>query len=401
MAITSLDFAEPVRRLQPPTPLDYELLERAMATAEQGDPRSAIAQVFAHVLPGAEVGDLAQPFVFVQGSSHVACSVEHDRLTIRVPLCRLAASGNPVAAMRYALTRVAGSGQLFQPRLDGDDLYLAFQEHVARLHPAKLLEVLRQMPVAADRADDWLIGEFGAEPLDRAPIESLTPEEAARGLAFWRQHWSEVLALLDEAQRRRSTWFLNEVTALAVFRLRFMLPLHGHLAGRLGESSAVWNNADVDQARRTAELARCGREMLALSPEELTRSLGHVSYALSPVTDGTPETITGLLGAGDYTSTIDKLRTSGRSMEAALALSSSLAYLLASFAWPAPVAGLLLDGLRRSGGLAWRDAAALLWDSTRALVDRIGGDGGAPPPDAAPPDDADSATPTDAPQEAS
>jgi hypothetical protein len=94
-----------------------------------------------------------------------------------VPLVRLTPTGNAVAALRYALTTISGSGQLYQPRLRGDDLYLEFRDKLTRMHPAKVLEVLRRMPVEADRCDDWLVGQFGAQPLERAAIEPLTEDE--------------------------------------------------------------------------------------------------------------------------------------------------------------------------------------------------------------------------------
>jgi hypothetical protein len=100
-----------------------------------------------------------------------------------VPLVRLPPTGNAVAALRYALTTISGSGQLYQPRLRGDELYLEFRDKLTRMHPAKVLEVLRRMPVEADRCDDWLVGLFGAEPLERAAIEPLTEDELTRAEA--------------------------------------------------------------------------------------------------------------------------------------------------------------------------------------------------------------------------
>ena len=161
MAITSLTYAAPLRRLPRPLNLDYALLEAASTASDDGQVDDAIHKVFAHLFPGAAVCDLAaQPFTFVQGSSQVTARVEDGQLAITVPLVRLTPTGNAVAALRYALTTISGSGQLYQPRLRGDDLYLEFRDKLTRMHPAKVLEVLRRMPVEADRCDDWLVGQF-------------------------------------------------------------------------------------------------------------------------------------------------------------------------------------------------------------------------------------------------
>lgn len=375
MAITALSYAAPIRRLPRPHNLDYALLEAAAAASDDGQVGDAIHKVFAHLFPQATIGDLAtQPFTFVQGSSQVTARIDDGQLAITVPLVRLAATGNAVAALRYALTTISGSGQLYQPRLRGDDLFLEFRDKLTRMHPAKVLEVLRRMPVEADRCDDWLVGQFGALPLDRAAIEPLTDDEVARAEAAWRMHWDEVEELLKESQRKRSTWFLNEVSAIALFRVQFVLPICGYLLARISESAAVWNDGQGDPAKREAALARTAREMKAIPAAELRANLGHASYALAPLAEGQPSTLAGYFGSGDYIETIDKFRTQGKSFEAALALISSCTYLLARYAWPEDVAAALMDGLARAGGKPWRDAAALLWDHCKGLVERFCGD---------------------------
>lgn len=375
MAITSLTYAAPVRRLPRPLNLDYALLEAASAASDDGQVDDAIHKVFAHLFPGAAVGDLAaQPFTFVQGSSQVTARVEDGQLAITVPLVRLTPTGNAVAALRYALTTISGSGQLYQPRLRGDDLYLEFRDKLTRMHPAKVLEVLRRMPVEADRCDDWLVGQFGAQPLERAEIEPLSEDELARAEAAWRTHWDEVEELLKESQRKRSTWFLNEVSAIALFRVQFVLPICGYLLARISESAAVWNDGQGDPAKREAALARTAREMKAIASAELRANLGHARYALAPLAEGQPSTLAGYFGSGDYIETIDKYRTQGKSFEAALALISSCTYLLARYAWPEDVAAALMDGLAKAGGKPWRDAAALLWDHCKGLVEQFCGD---------------------------
>ncbi|MCB9564437.1 MAG: hypothetical protein H6709_17405 [Kofleriaceae bacterium] len=371
----SVTYAPPIRRLPPPTQLDYDLLEAADDLAGDGRAVEAIGQVLAHLFPSAEIGDLTTtPFTFVQGSSLVTVRIEDGELAIAVPLATLSADGNPVAALRYVLTRVSAPGQIYQPRLRGDALSLEFRDKLTRMHPAKVLDVLRRMPPEADRVDDWLVGEFGAVPLGHAEIERLTDDEAARAYELWTRHWGEVEGLLAEAQRKRSVWFLNEVTAFANFRIRFALPLCGHLGSRLAESSAVWNDGQVDSSKREAALARCLRDMKAVTADELRANLGHASYALSPLSEGRAAIISDYFAQGGYIEQIDRFRKSGHSFEAGLALVSTYTYLLARFAWPPVVATAFMEGLAEASGKPWREAATLLWNHCKGLVARFCGD---------------------------
>lgn len=377
MAPSSFSFAPAVRRPATFPALDYGLLEAAYAAAEEGNPQDAIGKVLAHLFPGRELPDLtAQPFTFTQGSSHVSVKLEGDELAISVPLVRLPVGGGQVAALRFLLTRISGSGQLHQPRLRGDAVHLEFRAPVTQLHPTKLLEALRRMPLEADSSDDWLIGQFQALPLDRALIDSLDEEELTRAQVIWRTHWEEIEELLKESQRKRSMFFLNELTAFGLYRLRYALPLCGFLASRLDEAAATFNDNDVDPLKREAALAKCAKEMKAISADELAKSLGHAQYAISPLAEGKPEVLTSYFESGDYLKSIDKLRSTGKSLDAALALVSTYAYLLGRFSWPAEIAADLQAGLAKVSGLPWRETASVLYAHVEELMDKYAEDEG-------------------------
>ena len=159
MAITSLTYEPPVRRSSTRPSLDYELLEAAVTLADEGRPLESLLKVFEHLLPGEKVPDLAtSTFSFTQGSSKVTTRIENDDIVITVPLVKLPADGRGIAALRHVLTQISATGQLYQPRLSGDDIRLEFRDRLSRLHPAKVLEVLRAMPAEADENDDFLIG---------------------------------------------------------------------------------------------------------------------------------------------------------------------------------------------------------------------------------------------------
>ncbi len=373
MPISSFVYEAPVKRTTSTAALDYHLLESAYALAEQGRALEAIAQLLAHLFPGREVDLTRAPFSFVQGSSRVTVRLEGEQLIVSVPLVRLPTGGGAVAALRYLLTRVSGSGQLHQPRLRGEEVALEFADKAVHVHPAKLLEVLRRLPLEADASDDWLIGQFGAQPLARAEIEPLSAEELTRAAAIWRTHWDEIEELLKESQRKRSMFFLNELTAYAVYRLRAALPLCGFLSARLDEAFSSFNNGDLEPLKREAALAKCTREMKAATDEELAKNLGHAEYAIIPRQEGKVESVADYFQSGDYLKTIDSLRTTGKSLDAALALVSTYTFLLGRYSWPAELSAALEAGLSKVSGLPFREAAATLYTYTTELLGRIEG----------------------------
>lgn len=376
MSIASLTHEPSIRRPSRHAPLDFELFETAVELYEQGNALESIHKVLEHLFPelaeraGQKTSDLSTaPFVFTQGSSRVTVRIDGDDLRVSVPLVRLPSGGSAIAAMRYILTKISGSGQLHQPELRGDDVYIEFRDKVTRIHPAKLVEILRRIPTEADRSDDWIIGQFSAHPLERADVADLTDDEAARAEALWKSHWSDVEELLVECQRKRSIFFLNELTAYALFRLSYALPLTGYIGLRLSEAGSTFNDSNEDPSKREAALGKCIREMKAVSGEELRKSLGHATYALNPRTEGTPSVLGGHLGSEkEYVQSIDRLRSTGKSMDAALALIGTYNFLLARFSWPEAIEADLVDGLTKASGKPWREAANVLFEHAKALT---------------------------------
>lgn len=371
MSITTLTYAPPIRKDAAAATLDYHLLEQADELYGAGDHLAAAAAVFRHLFPGGEL-DLGKPFAFTQGSSRVSVRVEDGVCTIAVPMVRLPSGGGGVAALRYLLTKINGSGQLFQARLRGDDVALEFSEKLSALHPQKLVEVLRRMPPRADQHDDWMIGQFGVTALERAPITPLDADEAARADAIWRTHWTEVEELLKEALRKRSGWFLNEVTAYAIHRIRFMLPLGGTLLPQFLELANVFNDSEQDSRKRETTLTRCIKDMRAVSAADLVGHCGHVEYAISPHTEGTPQRFAGFFGPGNYLDTIERFRAQGQSMDATMSLVATYYYLLATHTWPAEVTAAMKDGLAAAAGKPWREMANLMLDHAQALNESYG-----------------------------
>lgn len=371
--LSSLHYEPPIKRSAPPPPRDFALLEVASSLAEEGRFVESVSRVYEHLFPAHPIARLdLEPFAFVQGSSWIHSCIEGDELVVTVRVARLPSGPTTVAALRHVLARMAGTGQLFQPRLRGEELTLEFRERLDRLHPAKLLEVLRKMPVMADQSDDWLVGEFQAQPLERAPVEPLTDEERARCERFWRSHWSDVEELGKESMRKRSLVFLNELTAFAVHRVQCTLPLCGILGVRLSQRAAIFNDGQEPPLIRERSLAKCAKEMGEVTPASLAQSLGHASYALSPLAEGSPDALNDQLGDGETMETVAGLRRSGKALDATLTLVSTYTYLLARFAWPAPVAQALQAGLQLASDKPWRDAANALVGHAQALVEAFG-----------------------------
>ncbi len=373
MAIGSLGYEEPVRRSNKVRELDFELFEQAITLSEEGRPLESLVKVLEHLFPGRRIPNLAtEAFSFTQGSSFVTVRIDGDDIHVSVPLVKLPAGGSAIAAMRFILSRISASGQLYQPVLRGDDVTLEWRDRLTRMHPMKLVEVLRKMPNEADANDDFLVGQFQATALERAPIQDLDGAEAARAEAIWRKHWDDVDELLKESRRKRSMWFLNELTAYALNRVGFALPLSGFVGAKLDEAGSVFNDSNEDPMRRETALAKCVKEMKAVTTEELLKSLGHAEYAISPIREGTPRLIYQYFGDGHYIHTLGELRKGSNVMDAALGLIGTYNFLLARYAWPEPIELEMKRGLALVGGKPWREAANALYEHAKALAEEYG-----------------------------
>ncbi len=348
---------------------DYDALDKAIELYGEGRHLESVTRLFGHLFPDRGDIDLARSsFSFPQGSSRVTVRLEGTTLFVRVPVVKLAEGSKATAALRFLLTRISGSGQLHQPRLHGDEVYLEFRDEVAHLHPVKLLEVLRRMPVEADENDDWMIDQFGLEPLEREPIAPLSDDEFERARALWYTHWNEIDELLKEAMRKRSMFFLNEVTALAHYQPMRALPINGVLLSRLSAAASTYNDSAHDPMEREKVLAKCIKEMKALAPETLREELGHAQFCISPLATGSPNVLAEYLGPSDYGETVAKARSVGKNIEAAVALISTYNFLLARFSWPEEIASELQDGLAESSGKPWKEAATILFGLGRELA---------------------------------
>lgn len=369
MSLTSLSCPPPIRRKTRAYRPDFTRYEEAIELHNQGQFRPSVERVFDHLFSAEHPGRSPEGITFEQGSSRVVARYVGEELVIRVPMARLTPGCKATAALRFLLTRLSASGQLYQPRLRGEEISLEFHEKISRLHPAKLVEVLRRMPTAADANDDWMVEHFGVEPLERVAIEPLNEDELDRAEAFWRTHWDEVDALLKEARRKRLLPFLNELTAYAFYHLLYALPLGGYLLARLSESMDSFNNTQIDPETRESILGKFVKEARAVRREELARSLGHARFALSPLGEGNRGTFDSYLGPNDYTEAIQKARVTGRVLDAALALVGNYSFLLARFSWPDEVEAALLEGLRLADGKPLREAASQLWTQARVILD--------------------------------
>ncbi|MCL2723682.1 MAG: hypothetical protein FWD69_04510 [Polyangiaceae bacterium] len=375
MTIRAITFLPSLRRSTRRPPLNFALFEAAVALYEENRPLDALGKVFEHLMPGLPSPDLKKaPFTFTQGSSNVTVLLDGDEFVVTVPLCKLPSGPTAVAAMRHVLTKISGSGQLHQPRLHGDEIKLEFRDSLSRLHPAKVVEVLRRMPNEADQHDDWLIGQFKAEPLNRAEIAPLRAEDVQIAFSMWEQHWNEVEELLNESRRKRSIFFLNELTAFATNRITCVLPLYGFLVARLEEAVSTFNNAQEDPNKRETTLAKCIKDMKAVEVDELSMNLGYAEYALSPYQEGTPQVLKAQIGPGRYMDMVEELFKSGKSIDSALALVGTYYYLAARFSWEAAVEADFLAGLASVSGKPWRETTTALLEHAKMMSEKYGSD---------------------------
>jgi len=323
-----------------------------------------------------ELPDLSQqPLCFVQGSARVRLTINNDELRLSTALAALREDSQSTAALRYVLTRLSATGQLFQPRLRGSELTLEFSDRLSLLHPAKLAEVLQRLPMESDSNDGWLQERFGLDPLDREPVAELDAEAMARALEIWNSHWAAVDELMVESRRRRSVRFLDALGSYAANQVRYTLPLFGSVRARLNESADDFTDKDENPNKRDSALAKAIKEMRQVSEAELRQCLGHAEFAMNPLYEGTPSLLTSMLGAGQRMQTTGELRATGRSLEAALELIADYLYLLAEHSWPVEVETALRTGLDLVSGKPWREAADVLWNHANQTARIFGSHG--------------------------
>jgi hypothetical protein len=361
MTLTALSFPARIRRPEPAIARDYAGRDMAMERYHAGDAEGALAATLRFLLPAEEIGDLrSAPVTVTHGSARITLSVTGHTFEAASALARLPASAKTTALLRHMLTGIGSTGQFYQPRLEGDVLYLRYREAIALLHPAKLIEVVERLAQEADRNDHWLIDRFGVELIDRAPVQPLTDAELRAAALFWTDHWRAMEVLLNEVRRRRSTLLLDAACSISIRHPQYQLPLYGEVRHALEEDEALCNDLDADPDRRVAALARTVKAMRLVPGEALAASLGHATYAIPSYNTGRPALI-GATFDGPLWSAIGNARASGRSMEAALALISGLVTLASRHSWNEPLAQALRQGLDLAHARPFREAAEALW----------------------------------------
>lgn len=373
MSIHSLNFPPSLRRPRVPQPRDYARRDRAIALYDEGRPLEAVHETLLHLLPHLESPDLrTAPIEFDQGSARVRIALIDGRIEIRAEIARLDEKSNAVAALRYMLSRVAATGQLFQPRLRDDQLSLEYTDPLALAHPQKLLEVLQRLPAEADHNDGWLVERFGLQLQGRAQREPLSDEEFERAQAWWQAHWEAAGELLSELRRRRSVRLLNAIGSYLVDAVRAGLPLHGALRSELQEYAERFSDTDCSPLERDAELAKCIRALRDAEPSRLRECLGHAHYALEPLPQGTPSLLSRILGDSGRRQAAGEMLASGRALEAALDLVADYHYLVAQFGWPPAIDAELRQGLAQASGRGWSELCESLLAHASALCQSYG-----------------------------
>lgn len=373
MGIAALEIPRPILRRAPPTARDYARRDRAIELFDQQRYRESIAETFAYLLPNQPIPDLAhEALCLVQGSARVRARIDGDALQVGASLASVGAQTQAVAALRYVLTRLSATGQVFQPRLSDGVIRLEFRDRLELLHPLKLIEAMLRLPSEAERNDAWLVERFALDASDREAIQPLDADELAQATALWAQHWSDVAALMKESRRRRSLFFLEALGAYALHLVRYTLPLFGGLRARLTEMSDTFTDEDVDPDRRETVLAKCIKAMQRVSADELAACLGHARYAINPLQPGTPAMISALLGGGQRLASIGEFRAAGRSLEAALGLVVVYVMLLSQYAWAPEIERMLREGLDLAARKPWLECADVLFDHASRSAQRFG-----------------------------
>lgn len=374
MSITTIYCPRPIRRQHAYAPRDHARRDRAVELFESGQYPAAVDETLAYLLPGVALGDISrEPLCLVQGTARVRVHIDNGAIVISTVLAALTPDSNATAALRYFLTRLSATGQLFQPRLRDDVVTLEFTDHLTLLHPLKLLEILQRLSTEASNHDTWLVDGFGVESSDRETIAPLEAGDFDRAHEMWDTHWAAADEMITESRRRRSVPLLNSIGSYAVNQPEYTLPLHGSLRAQLSEAADVFTDRDENPNKREAALAKCIKDMRQTSREDLARCLGHARYAISPQQDGTPSLLSSVLGGAQRQQTIGDLNASGRTLESSMHQLTDYLYLLAHFAWSTPIAAALREALDAISGKPLRETAETLWSHSNATLRTYGG----------------------------
>ncbi len=373
MAIAGLVFPSPLQKRPTFVKQDYARRDHAISLFEANAPLPAVVEALRYLNPSAGKVDLQKaPLHWAQGTAQIQIALEGEHLSVKSQLICIDSQVSNPAVLRYFLSKISNTGQLFQPRLTGDLLELAFSEKLSLLHPQKLIEVLQKLPGIADSHDAWLCEELGAALSARAPLKALSAAERKRALSFWTQHWNDMEALLLESRRRRSMQFLDSVGRLAINHVRYVLPLFGSLRHTLNQSADIFTDRDENPKLRENELARSIRTMQGASEAQLLSCLGHVKYAFSPWTPGSADVLRSAIGNVHHMHQSNEMRLSGRALEASVGLVANFLYLLAYFAWPAPVERALRAAIAAASNKTWQMSADILWKHAQAIGEKLG-----------------------------
>jgi hypothetical protein len=376
MSISYLEFPAPIRRRVEVAPRDFARRDHAISLFDAGDYVASVMATLAYLLPATTVPALDQePMCLVQGSARIHVAIVADELVVSAALVQLREQTHTVAALRFFLTRLSATGQLYQPRLRAQTITLEFRERLRLLHPLKLIEVMQRLPSEADNHDSWLVKQFAVASEDRAPVTPLSEDEFAGALAIWQTHWTAVDELMTESRRRRQVSVLDSLGSLAANHLVYTLPLMGPVRARLNECADEFTNRDENATKRDNDLAKCIKEMRQISADELRACLGHAHYALNPLNEGTPSLLTSILGGGNRMQKTGEHRAAGRSLEATLELVADYLYLLAHHSWPNAIDAALRAALLAASGKPWREAADLLWNQANSTAKSFGSHG--------------------------
>jgi len=369
MAIATLQFPTPIRRRAKVAPRDFARRDRAIELFDALDFEESIRETLGYLLPDLEIPNLRhEGMCFVQGSARVRIRIDQDRVLLSTELAALRADAPATAALRYFLSRLSSTGQMFQPRLRDASITLEFADSWRLLHPLKLIEMLQRLPSEADSNDAWMIEEFAIDTPDREPIAELDDDELNVAATIWRDHWVAVDELMVECRRRRSLRFLDALSTYTADQVRYTLPLYGVVRARLNDSADTFTDKDGNPTRRESTLVKCIKEMRKIGPAELKSSLGHARYAINPLREGSPSLLTSILGGGSTMQTIGELRASGRALEASIELIADYYYLLAHHSWAPEIETALRVALDQVSGKPWRDIADGLWSQANVIA---------------------------------
>ena len=361
-------FRDPGLSIDEPTP-DVRIWAVACDHFENQRYPEALRATLEHISPPAfaEAGNGPGPFRLsaTHGSASVEITIEDDRFSIHAPFLKLG-DQNRVPLMRRVAEVNFQSLILSSIALQDDQLYFEYDTVVDLCQPSKIMTVLHEICVYADRYDDEFISKYNATFYREPEIADLS---AAEQLTVW-DYLGEVAAeyrryieFFERKHAERLEWELITTTMLQVANVP---TIHGTLRWTLEDQIARMYDSEIDPPVRIESGRRFVDELCArIGSKDFAPEIYHAKSFLSTKQVGTLAQLQ--QDAANSRENIYGPIISGNAYVAAFVLRHFLCRLLYQYSLQAEHREAITQALEETGGAPTGDALVTL----KALYDQL------------------------------